>query len=584
VSIILTKNQLNLSLSDPNNKVIALTGKWGTGKTYLWNEYKKKSKDKMISESLYVSLFGLNTVDQIKQKIVQGFIPKIDEHSSTIENIGQNTKKIASALGRFSEKIDVVNGIFSGISGIGIHLLFQHIASKKLIVIDDIERKNSNLNIDEILGFIDDLTQNYGSRFILILNSDKLNDKHVWDTLREKVIDQEIILTPTTEEAFNIALMPFGKVMYKDSILKYMLTCKLINIRVIRKIIKKFIEILEKHTDLSEPVLKRVAPSIILLSAIHYQGLENGPSFEYVLDHNYDNFINKTVNKMQKDPKDIEIVDDRVAKWNLLLKDLEILYVDEFERLIVDYLQTGIIQIEDIRNIIEYHKNRVESIIAREESILFMSRCFWDHQASDEDLLSMGKKLTAKSEYLDAVTVSALSVAISKLKDGEETANQIINAWLETYAPQINNGLAIDMMSAADLHPKIIEAIDNRQKEAQRKMTAYEACIFVLTNNGWGQMQENSLKNATIQEMEDTILTKTHTELKPFMLEMIELSKHTENYERHFGHAMKNFIEACSNLYHNKSTAPRLKNLIKLLFEESKCQRLIDAVNESSNI
>ena len=39
-----------------------------------------------------------------------------------------------------------------------------------------------------------------------MLNSDQLDKREVWDILREKVIDQELKLLTTPEEAFSIAL------------------------------------------------------------------------------------------------------------------------------------------------------------------------------------------------------------------------------------------------------------------------------------------------------------------------------------------------------------------------------------------
>lgn len=45
MSLRLTKEQLVQLLRDPDNKVISLTGKWGTGKSYMWNEVRVSSMD-----------------------------------------------------------------------------------------------------------------------------------------------------------------------------------------------------------------------------------------------------------------------------------------------------------------------------------------------------------------------------------------------------------------------------------------------------------------------------------------------------------------------------------------------------------
>ena len=52
-------------LSDSNFRSILIDGPWGCGKTYEVQEYIKKNKKKCV----YVSLFGLETIDEINTEI-----------------------------------------------------------------------------------------------------------------------------------------------------------------------------------------------------------------------------------------------------------------------------------------------------------------------------------------------------------------------------------------------------------------------------------------------------------------------------------------------------------------------------------
>lgn len=45
-----TKEQLAQLLMEKDNKVIALSGKWGTGKSYMWDQVKASSGDDMVKE------------------------------------------------------------------------------------------------------------------------------------------------------------------------------------------------------------------------------------------------------------------------------------------------------------------------------------------------------------------------------------------------------------------------------------------------------------------------------------------------------------------------------------------------------
>ena len=57
-------------LADPDSRVIALSGKWGTGKSHLWHEVQAASSDEAVKGALYVSLFGLSDTDQLKKKLL----------------------------------------------------------------------------------------------------------------------------------------------------------------------------------------------------------------------------------------------------------------------------------------------------------------------------------------------------------------------------------------------------------------------------------------------------------------------------------------------------------------------------------
>lgn len=85
-----------------------------------------------------------------------------------------------------------LGGFFCALNDLGF-VFAPSMLRERLIVLDDIERKHDNLDIDQVLGFIDEYTQQHNSRFLLILNSDQLNNLKVWHKLREKVVDQELV-------------------------------------------------------------------------------------------------------------------------------------------------------------------------------------------------------------------------------------------------------------------------------------------------------------------------------------------------------------------------------------------------------
>jgi hypothetical protein len=226
------------------------------------------------------------------------------------------------------------NPAFSALDEIAL-LAVPAILRNRVIVIDDIERMHAALNIEEVMGFIDEFTQVYGVRILLISNSDQLDDKSVWDTLREKVIDHEIALETTPEEAFDIAIQNVHS-RSAGRIREATITCKLTNIRIIQKIIRAVDRLLSTRSDLTDEVLQRVVPSTVLLSAIHYKGLYDGPDFKYVLTFNS---MACAVAKIRKRKSvDDETEQGRLeAKWAQLMDALNISSSDEYEELVAAF-------------------------------------------------------------------------------------------------------------------------------------------------------------------------------------------------------------------------------------------------------
>ncbi|MES9851446.1 MAG: P-loop NTPase fold protein [Candidatus Thiodiazotropha sp. L084R] len=62
-----TKGAILSALNTPNTPVIALTGDWGCGKTYLWKEViAKELNEKNLFTPIYVSTTGISSIDELK--------------------------------------------------------------------------------------------------------------------------------------------------------------------------------------------------------------------------------------------------------------------------------------------------------------------------------------------------------------------------------------------------------------------------------------------------------------------------------------------------------------------------------------
>lgn len=557
-----TKDHLVQLLADQDNKVIALSGKWGTGKSHLWREVKSASADEAVKGALYVSLFGLSDMNQIKLKVVQSAIPSAEKHSAAWNKVRvgvEGARKVLNSLHKG----------FSALDELAL-LALPSLLKDKVIVLDDIERKHDKLNIDEVLGFIDEFMQQHGARFVLILNSDQLDDQKVWDRLREKVVDQEIRLNTSTSDAFDIAV-GFAPSPYADRIRSAAEACGLTNIRIIRKVIKAVNRILGNRTDLADALLSRVVPSTVLLASVHYKGIDDGPDFEFVLAQGTPDDWGVLLAKDKVEDEESK----RKSKWKLLLNDLGIHGCDDYELLVIEFLQSGLFDANAVTNIIDRYVTENDVMSARNDINKFMERLIWDHRLTEADLLAQAEDLAPRAYLTDAYNFTSFHDAVEELRDGHDLAASILAGWIAAFRDKKFDDFEDENPFGRKVHPAIQKEFDAIKVDAQAKTTVFDACEFIVKNNGWGTRQELAMKAATTADFETVIKTIDIKGLRLFMRRMLEMTMQSGNYKSHFGHATDHFVEACKNIVEDPASG-RLSKLIEHLFAHSKVSQLVE--------
>lgn len=553
MSLSSTKEQLVRLLADKETKVIALSGKWGTGKSYMWEEVKKAAADDQVKGALYASLFGLSTIAQVRTKLIQSALPADIKGSGWVEGVKQ--------VGKALEKVRKEFGLLDDVE-----LLFAPaVLRNKLIVIDDIERKHDKLGIDELLGLIDDFTQRCECRVLLILNSDQLAEWKLWQTMREKVVDEELRLTTSCAEAFDIAA-GLSRSKWAPLIRGAVETCGIINIRIIRKIIRVLDRILADRADVSSNVVARIVPSTVLLAAIHYKGIEGAPDLSSA-PVQARAFVARGASKAGKElAEDAERL--RIdGQWALLLKKLGIGGFDDYETLVIEYLQSGLYDRTALAAILDRYDADAEVMAALASWRAFAQRADWEHAVSEAQLLEEARSVVEMAQLLDPYTLTALHDVLVDLGD-QEMANQAVDRWIagpiaKTVAemPQVNP-------FGRKLHQRIVDGIKLAASEAQGEMSIVDACESLVRIGGWGAREEKAMRQATADSIEIAIRDTPMPALRVFVLKMLELSGSKANYESYFGGAMENFVEACRRIASDQSSG-RLGKLVRRLFQET---------------
>lgn len=172
---------------------ILITGKWGSGKTYyIKNVLMKTFEDK---KSIYISLNGLTTLDNISTKILISYF-NINKNV----NMGHDVIKTLLEIGDSVKSVKEFKNIVLGIGKTVQKILTKKLdLSKSIIFIDDLERISSSLEIIDVLGFINvNFIEHNKNKVILICDEEKLEkghklgDNNNYSIVKEKIINRSI--------------------------------------------------------------------------------------------------------------------------------------------------------------------------------------------------------------------------------------------------------------------------------------------------------------------------------------------------------------------------------------------------------
>lgn len=573
MSMAQTKQSLEALLTDRQVRVLALSGKWGTGKTEMLRQLREASQDDQVKNALTVSLFGVASLAQMKLKLAQCVLPLLKKR-------GPQGDALRAALSGIRKGIQGFFQLDSAMDELAL-LSVPVMVRDKFIVLDDIERKHDNLSIDEVLGFIDDFTQNYGCRIMLILNTDQLTDKQVWETFREKVIDEELRLETTPAEAFDIAIQ-LSPSAFASKIRPAVEGCGLTNIRIIRKVIRSINKILAPHTALADDVLTRVIPSTVLLSAIHFKGIDDGPTMKFVLD--FGSSLARTVKQLGRDRRgEVPTDEDKLhARWALLLDRIGISATDEYEKLVSDYLDAGLVDRSAVDAVIDRYRQEQQRAGAQARAHNFFQVTMWDPDLPQSESLKKARELLNDVPYLDCYTVTALHDRVLKLEGGASIAEQMISLWIarlkeRAAATGANPAhFKLDNWAGQPLHPMISAAFADAHGLLERTQSLLDVCLDLAKGNGWDPSVETILRTATVEDFMHTILSIHGEELRVFLYKNLDILAHRETYSSHFGSAPENFLEACKRI-RDERAGTRWASLIENVYSDAKLDAQLDA-------
>jgi len=172
----LVESILDYVRAEYTDYAVMINGEWGSGKTYFWN-HKIRNKIESLQlngkrfTTIYMSLYGISNLEEISKKI---FI-------ETTQLMDKNLKKFMDASGvatipEYAKTgLDMAN--FFGVTQNGDRIDYGEFFSTddKVLCFDDLER--ANVDVIDILGYINNFVEHDHIKTIIICNEKELSTK-----------------------------------------------------------------------------------------------------------------------------------------------------------------------------------------------------------------------------------------------------------------------------------------------------------------------------------------------------------------------------------------------------------------------
>ena len=489
------RNALLQFIEREGPQAIALTGRWGRGKTYFWNSLLSELRARKVLAQQpysYVSAFGISGLDDHSGS--DSFIVRQYERAKKGWREGAPyAKHVASyaSLGPLESEI-----AFNSVRGF-------------LVCIDDLERHGDGLSLKDILGFVSMLREQRGCRILVIFNNDALteSDGALFAQMREKVFDYEISFEPTARDCaalvFNSQHSGFPEAIERA------VELDITNIRVLTRARTIIASILSAAGDLPPALRAQVIHSAILFTWSFNAHDASVPTFEYLKRVSYGSFVKI---------KGISEPTDEEAAWNAVLEKYDYQNTDDLDIHIARRIEAGYGDDSVLAQIVENRKAAVQR--AEVESAY---RGAWDiyHKGfgDDEQALveAFRSSVLAGAQWISANNISSTAQVLRAI-GRDDVADVLVDHWVEVQAAA--NPKALDLSDSY-----FIEVKDDRTRErinakfvALHRAPSLKDVVLKVAGRAWGEQDISVLMAVTPEDFERLFLEADPSEVRDMVI------------------------------------------------------------------
>lgn len=512
----LVNEEISSFLGRKEAEVLCIRGKWGVGKTFAFaRQLEAAQKAKKIDRPRYsyVSLFGVNSLDELKLAIFENVITLSEGvKKADLETLDAFvTSKIGSwrKLTRIAQSLPLIKNVV-GADATGL-VSFMTIRDQ-VICIDDLERRGQKLDVNDVLGLISYLREQRNCKVVLILNDEQLGDgREAFNKNLEKVVDLSLVYQPSAAECAKIAIVEIDDI--SRFVAERCTTLGITNIRVIKRAVH-FVEALKPlMSDYDNDVFNAAVGSVVLFSWSHDQP-EDAPTLSFLKSKTQDKFGLRRKEDMPLNE----------ASWNSLLEVYRYIWTDDFDVVLMEGVCDGYFDPDKVKKAAQVVH---EKVIATKADGSFEAawRRYHDSFSNDQDEVLDGIYTSFMTNY-KYITPTNLSGTVSLFKELGRAAQA--KEMLDHYMAHRNEdreffdlGENIFGSHVTDQDVRAAFAEKAAQVEEKRDIPA----IMLAIKDGWNDDQINALATAPIEEYRKAFKSRSGIELRRMLANVFQFDR-----------------------------------------------------------
>ena len=275
---------------DNTYKKIFINGRWGIGKSFYTTKYIENKNN-----AIYISLFGKDNIEIIQEEIAKELFKKANSKLKFLKKGKELARKVSGSISY--NGISINSPEIKSKSVIEEYYSILKDEENLIIVIDDLERKSIKIAIEDILGIIEQLSLCKQIKIVLIGDESRIKkeDKDIWYSFKEKIIEKEYKISKFSKEAINSLVISKLKKYIDESELNdfvenFIENLPINNLRTINKGVNLFLEIVnmyiyKEYHNINLVILKACMAVAIEKTENLFKPKEEGEKSDY-----YDSF------------------------------------------------------------------------------------------------------------------------------------------------------------------------------------------------------------------------------------------------------------------------------------------------------